>query len=131
MFLLVVFDIKKNISWKLELNCFKNEGGDRFLVNYLKFQRKLPLKIFNSIQLFLNLKKNCYMSKVNWFFLFCKNYILVYTQSFEIRANVIFCKKNVGIPPMPLTNTFEVVSHYFSVLLYYHPVKVCTKHMNK
>ena len=45
--------------------------------------------------------KTCYISKAN--FLFHMKYLIVYTLSSEISANVSFCKKKMLESPMPLT----------------------------
>ena len=43
-FLRIVWNIKKNISWNFELNCFRNEREHRFLVNFQKCEENWPWK---------------------------------------------------------------------------------------
>ena len=79
--------LKTTFSKKFELNCFTSEVKINFSEFFVNL-RKLLWKILNFI-----FTKLVISQKLIETFLLCKNYLTVYTLSFEIRANVIFSHK--------------------------------------
>ena len=91
---------------KIEEDCLKNEGGDRFLVNF-KISEKIDPEKF-AVHMFVSetFYKNYNILKLNKVFYFYKNWVVVCISSFRIRSNVIFSKKKLSDPPMPLKHIY-------------------------
>ena len=95
-----LINYKRSFFWKLEVSSYKNEE-DRFLV-LLKLSKRVDLKKFSVHTFVSETYRNCNILKVEQgFFLFSKIRLVVCTQRFNIKSNVIFSKINCQTPLCP------------------------------